>query len=109
MSRKRAKPPYTSRHANPLDPLDGRPSDTLDLHGFRGAEAVAHLEQYLTRERKRTPGALVHVITGKGHHSPNGPVLTSVVRRAILADAGRRIAAWARDDDEGGYLIRLKP
>ena len=92
---------------NPLDPLDGVPSDELDLHGFRAAEAAVHVDQYLTRERKRLPGALVHIITGKGRNSPNGPVLKTVVRRVLDADAGRRIAAWGRDHDEGGFLIRF--
>jgi DNA-nicking Smr family endonuclease len=96
-----------SRSANPLDPLDGTPDDTLDLHGFRAAEALAHFAQYLSRERKRSPGALLHVITGRGRNSPNGPVLKSVIRKAIVADAGRRIADWGRDPDDGGYLIRL--
>jgi DNA-nicking Smr family endonuclease len=95
-------------HPDPFDPLDGVPLDTLDLHGFRSDEATAHFDQYLTRLQKRSPGALVHVITGKGRNSPNGPVLRSVIKRAIAADGGRRVAAWARDEDDGGYLVRLK-
>jgi DNA-nicking Smr family endonuclease len=102
----RQRPPHVHRH-NPLDPLDGVPSDELDLHGFRAAEAVVHVEQYVTRERKRQPGALVHIITGKGRNSPNGSVLKGVVRRVLEADAGRRVAAWGRDHDDGGFFVRL--
>ena len=94
--------------ANPFDPLDGTPTDTLDLHGFRADEAAAHFELYLNRQRKRAPGALLHVITGKGRHSPNGPVLKRVIRQAIRADGETRIAAWSRDDDHGGFLIRMR-
>jgi DNA-nicking Smr family endonuclease len=95
-------------HVNPLDPLDGAPADTLDLHGFTAAEATAHLGQYLARERKRSPGALVHVITGKGRNSPNGPVLRRVVRSLLTADGGRLVSDWGRDHDDGGFLVRLK-
>src|ERR1044071_7756077 len=44
---------------DPFDPLDGEPSDTLDLHGFRATEAASHVTLYLTRIRKQSPGALV--------------------------------------------------
>ncbi len=92
---------------NPLDPLDGTPDSTLDLHGLGATEAAAAFEQFVLRELQRLPGALLHVITGKGRNSPNGPVLQRVIRRTILADRTRRIVAWSRDDDEGGYLVRL--
>ncbi len=92
---------------NPLDPLDGSPDSTLDLHGFGATEAAAAFEQFLSREARREPGALLHVITGKGRNSPNGPVLQRVIRRIILGDHTRRIVAWGRDDDEGGFLVRL--
>jgi DNA-nicking Smr family endonuclease len=90
-----------------LDPLDGTPSDTFDLHGYRASEAAVAFEHYLAQCRQRSPGALLHIITGKGLNSPRGPVLKSVIRKAIKTDEGRRIAAWSKDDDDGGFLVRL--
>ena len=90
-----------------LDPLDGIPTGTFDLHGYRASEATAAFEHYLTQQRKRSPGALLHIITGKGRNSPRGPVLKSVIRKAIRDDEGRRIAAWSKDEDDGGFLLRL--
>lgn len=55
----------------------------------------------------RQPGALVHVITGKGRGSPGRPVLKSKVK-ALLRTGALPVAAWGGDLDGGGYLIRLK-
>jgi DNA-nicking Smr family endonuclease len=94
--------------SDPFDPLDGTPSETLDLHGFTAAEAVAHLGQWLARERKRAPGALVHVITGRGRNSAKGSVLRPAVRSFLSTNAAQHIAAWSKDHDDGGFLVRLK-
>jgi DNA-nicking Smr family endonuclease len=93
---------------DPLDPLDGAPAVKLDLHGFRAHEVVAHLDNWLRAECKRRPGALVHVITGKGRSSAGGPVLKSMVRRALMGDTAKCVAAWSRDENDGGFLVRLK-
>ena len=96
------------RRSDPFDPLDGTPSDTLDLHGFTAAEAIAHLGHWLARERKRAPGTLVHIITGKGRNSVKGPVLKSAVRSYLRENAAGHVAAWSKDHDDGGFLVRLK-
>jgi DNA-nicking Smr family endonuclease len=96
------------RRGDPFDPLDGEPSESLDLHGFRAVEAAAHVTQYLNRVRKQSPGALVHIITGKGRNSPNGPVLKTVIRTLLKSDGGRVVAQWGRDHNDGGFLVRLK-
>lgn len=90
-----------------LDPLDGPVDDTLDLHGMSGIEAGPAVTAFVQRVRKRQPGALVHVITGKGRGSPGRPVLKSKVK-TLLRSGTLPVHAWAPDLDEGGYLIRLK-
>lgn len=90
-----------------LDPLDGPVDDTLDLHGMRGMEAAPAVTAFLERVRKRQPGALVHVITGKGKGSPGRPVLKSKVK-TLLRSGTLPVAEWGGDLDGGGYLIRLK-
>ena len=91
----------------PLEPLRGPVDDTLDLHGMSGIEAVAAVTAFVERVRKRQPGALVHVITGRGRGSPGRPVLKPKVK-ALLRSGTLPVAEWAEDLDGGGYLIRLK-
>jgi DNA-nicking Smr family endonuclease len=90
-----------------LEPLDGPVHDSLDLHGMTGTEAVTAVTAFVQRLYRRQPGALVHVITGKGRGSPGRPVLKTRVRTLLRSDS-LPAAAWAEDLDGGGYLIRLK-
>ena len=93
---------------DPFDPLSGPIADTLDLHGMRAAEALGAVTAFLRRSRRRTPGALVHIVTGKGRGSAGMPVLKTRVR-TLLRDAELPIADFAEDLDGGGYLVRLHP
>jgi DNA-nicking Smr family endonuclease len=86
--------------------LDGPVDDTLDLHGMTGTEAAPAVTAFLLRVRKRQPGALVHVITGRGRGSAGRPVLKSRVK-TLLRSGTLPVAEWAEDLDGGGYLIRL--
>jgi DNA-nicking Smr family endonuclease len=90
-----------------LEPLDGPVADTLDLHGMTWSEAEPAVVAFLNRVRKRQPGALVHVITGKGRGSPGRPVLKTRVR-TLLKAGGLPVEAWGTDLDGGGFLIRLQ-
>ena len=96
----------TTRRHDPFDPLDGPIVDTLDLHGLTGLEAKSAVASYLARVRKRHPGELVHVITGKGRNSAGTPVLKPAVRSVLAADTSN-VARWGRDYDDGGFLVRL--
>jgi DNA-nicking Smr family endonuclease len=90
-----------------FDPLDGEVADTLDLHGFGAVEAKAAVADFLARARRRSPGGLVHVITGKGRGSQGRPVLRTAIRTMLRKEA-LPVAAWGEDLDGGGYLIRLE-
>lgn len=89
-----------------LDPLDGPIADTLDLHGMTRSEAEPAVTAFLARVRKRQPGALVHVITGRGKGSPGRPVLKTRVKTMLRAGMPA-VETWGPDLDDGGYLIRL--
>lgn len=95
------------KRTDPFDPLDGPVSETLDLHGFRASEAKEQLPPYLAAARKRNPGGLVHVITGKGRGSPGHPVLKTVVRTMLRSGEIRGVRGWSLDAGGGGYLIRF--
>lgn len=90
-----------------LEPLDGPVEDTLDLHGMTAVEAVAATAAFVLRVRKRRPGALVHVITGRGRGSAGRPVLKPKVR-ALLRSGELPVSDWGEDLDGGGFLLRLK-
>jgi DNA-nicking Smr family endonuclease len=91
---------------NPLEPLDGPAADTLDLHGMSAAEAVAAASAFVRRVHKRQPGALVHLITGRGRGSPGRPVLKPKVR-TLLRSGELPVREWGEDLDGGGFLVRL--
>ena len=93
---------------DPFDPLDGPISETIDLHQWTREHVQAQLSARLRTARRREPGALVHVITGKGRNSPAGPVLRPLVQRMLRDSLLPDVAAWGRDQDDGGFLLRLR-
>jgi DNA-nicking Smr family endonuclease len=93
---------------DPFDPLDGPVHETLDLHGFRAAEVRERLGAFLAGARRRQPGGLVHIITGKGRGSSGGPVLRGLVRTILRSGELTSVEAWGPDMDDGGWLLRLK-
>jgi DNA-nicking Smr family endonuclease len=92
---------------NPFEPLDGTVDDSLDLHGMPAAEAVPAAAAFVRRVQRRAPGALVHIITGRGRGSPGRPVLKPKVR-SMLKAGGLPVEAWGEDLDGGGFLVRLQ-
>jgi DNA-nicking Smr family endonuclease len=90
-----------------LEPLDGPIADTIDLHGFTAAQAIPMVEAFVRRVRRREPGALVHVVTGRGRGSPGRPVLKPKIR-TLLKNGTLPVAHWGEDLDGGGYLLRLQ-
>lgn len=93
--------------SDPFDPLDGPVAETLDLHGFRASEAREQLPPYLATARKRNPGGVIHIITGKGRGSPGHPVLKTVVRTLLRSGAIAGVREWNTDSAGGGFLIRF--
>lgn len=54
---------------------------TLDLHGYTTYEAGSKLDQFIQNSIGKNQ--LLHVITGIGNHSKDGPVLYSFVKRHL--------------------------
>jgi DNA-nicking Smr family endonuclease len=98
---------HSARGANPFDLLDGRVDETLDLHGFSAVDARAHVESWLRAARRRSPGGLAHIITGKGRNSSGRPVLRPIVKALLVAGLPSVVRTWGPDDADGGYLVRL--
>src|SRR5690606_41378103 len=64
----------------PLPPFPPRRSSDL---GFTRAEAEPAVVAFVYRNARRHPGALLHVITGRGKGSPGRPALKPRVRTLL--------------------------
>jgi DNA-nicking Smr family endonuclease len=100
---KSSHPAFDAR--DPL--LDARAEAELDLHGFGATEARPAVRAFLESWRRRKPGAVVHIITGKGKGSTGGPVLRGLVKSLLQGELRAMVAAFQLDDGEGGYRVRL--
>ncbi len=86
-------------------------SHQLDLHGLTREEALEALPRFLSSAQKKGQKAVL-VITGKGIHSPEEPVLHQAVA-SWLRDAGRatvlEFAPAPRDmGGSGAYVVFLR-
>jgi len=87
--------------------LSELPVDTLDLHGLTGDQARARLGDFLRTRAARSPGCVVHVVTGRGNRSEGLPVLPGVVREALVGSLSEYAAEHAGLPGGGGVAIRL--
>jgi DNA-nicking Smr family endonuclease len=82
----------------------------LDLHGFLRDEALKRLGHFIDSASVQGLPAVL-VITGKGHNSPDGPVLQGAVA-AWLRQARSRVAEFhPAPRDKGGsgaFVVFLK-
>ena len=87
------------------------PQERIDLHGCTASEAEIKTENFLARARRNRLQTVL-VITGKGLHSPEGPVLKDVIeaRLKIMKSNGTILAyLWEKKDREksGALLVYL--
>lgn len=66
------------------------------------------VRSFLALAAKRGPGSVVHIITGKGRRSAGRPVLPGAVAALLRGELAPRVADWARDIDEGGFLVKVR-
>ena len=91
------------------DPLlDARADAELDLHGFGAIEARSAVRAFLESWQRRKAGAVVHIISGRGKGSANGPVLRGLVKSLLQGELRGLVSQWSVDDGEGGYRVRLR-
>lgn len=86
-------------------------SHQLDLHGLTREEALEALPRFLHSAQQKGQKAVL-VITGKGNHSPEEPVLHHAVA-SWLRDAGRKIVlefapAPREMGGSGAYVVFLR-
>lgn len=85
-------------------PLAGQ----LDLHGLTVAEAEAAVRGFIDRSRRRQPGAVILIITGKGKGSVSGPVLRPAIQTLLRTTLSGYIEEFALDDSEGAFRVRVR-
>jgi DNA-nicking Smr family endonuclease len=104
VGRRGKQPTFDSR-----DPLqDARADAELDLHGFGASDAGLAVRAFLEIWQRRKPGAVVHIITGKGRGSAAGPVLRGLVAGMLKGALASLVADWAPDDAGGGFRVRVR-
>lgn len=86
-------------------------SHQIDLHGLTREEALAALPHFLQSAQQKGQKAVL-IITGKGNHSPEEPVLHQAVA-SWLRDAGRAIVlefapAPREMGGSGAYVVFLR-
>lgn len=91
--------------------VGAHPDHTVDLHGFTGPVAVGRVNDLLTTWVRKQPGAVLHIVTGKGNRSTAGPVLLHAVedylREELAAGPGRRISDLTLARGGGGWMVRV--
>ena len=87
-----------------------KPEAELDLHGLTAAEAVAKVRFFLQDARYRGLQTLL-IITGKGLHSGDGPVLRQAVEK-LLTQMHELVLEWGvaprRYGGDGAVVVFLR-
>jgi DNA-nicking Smr family endonuclease len=105
MPRRRSKHPRFDSGDDLSDaPLAGR----LDLHGKTAPEAELAVHNFIDDWRRREPGAVVLIITGKGKGSPDGAVLRPAIRTLLTTRLSGFVSDWALDDSDGAFRVRVR-
>jgi DNA-nicking Smr family endonuclease len=90
------------------DDLLGAPlAGQIDLHGMSAAQAEAAVRSFIDGWRRREPGAVVLIITGKGKGSERGAVLRPAIRTMLQTKLSGYVSDWALDDSDGAFRVRL--
>jgi len=88
--------------------LDQRPVAVLDLHNYAVSEVEDATCSFILTWQRRASGSVVHIVTGKGRRSPGAPVLKPRVRQILKTQLSAAVKDWARDVDDGGFLVLLR-
>ena len=105
MPKRRSKhPTFDSGDDLSSAPLAGR----VDLHGLSTDQAELIVRTIIDTWRRREPGAVILIITGKGKGSPDGPVLCPAIQTLLKTRLSGFISEWALDDSEGAFRVRVR-
>ncbi len=88
-------PVGSRRHIRKLIQRIGDPETTLDLHGVAAADVIRQVTNFL--ENAVFHGCRsVRIVTGKGSHSADGPVLRPLVETYLSGHGRQFVDEWTR-------------
>lgn len=104
----KAKFQNENRQSKSLNKKIVKPQKTIDLHGMKLEKATSIVEHEIKRSYDKG-FSIILVITGKGKHSPDGPVLKQSILETL------RKSAWVAETKQaplslgggGAWLVRL--
>lgn len=102
--RRRAHPRFDSSDDLSSAPLAGR----IDLHRLSVDQAEVVVRNFIETWRRREPGAVVLIITGKGRGSADGPILRPAMQTLLKTRLSGFVSEWALDDSEGAFRVRVR-
>lgn len=103
----RRRPPHPRFDAS--DDLLGAPlAGRIDLHGMTADQAEVAVRGFIDMWRRREPGAVILIITGKGKGSEGGSVLRPKIRTLLKTALSGYVSDWALDDSEGAFRVRVR-
>jgi DNA-nicking Smr family endonuclease len=86
-----------------------RPEDSIDLHGYRQAEALLELNEFMSQAIKRRY-RMILIIHGQGFRSQSEAILKPLVQRWLSEQA--QVLAWCpaqlRDGAAGASYVYLR-
>lgn len=81
--------------------------DELDLHGMIKSEAKDELQAFLEESESKNYKK-IRIITGKGLHSKEGPVLKNFVQEYLSQNHYRYETSKINEGGEGAIVVSLK-
>jgi DNA-nicking Smr family endonuclease len=94
---------------DPIPSLVGSPVEaTLDLHGETRRSAEPRLRNFLDTWRRRRPGAVVRIVTGRGTRSRDGAVLPERVRELLHGPLADQVDTVSMEPGGGGVRVRVR-
>jgi len=83
------------------------PVAVLDLHGLTAAQAQRRLADFIRTQSRISSGRVVHIVTGRGTHSEDGPVLPGVANSVLRDDFTDEVEMIAGLPGGGALAVRL--
>ena len=94
---------------NSSDDLLGAPlAGRIDLHGMTAAQAEVEVRRFIDTWRRREPGVVVLIITGKGKGSAEGPILRPAIQTLLKTKLRGFVTDWTLDDSDGAFRVRVR-
>ena len=80
--------------------------NTIDLHGLSLGEALIAVESFIT-ESQQKKHTMICIITGKGIHSPSGPVLKKNIQIFLREQGISFRDAKIQEGGSGALIVTL--